>query len=109
MTEDTVRHYCRHCRGKLEAPTANHRQAFDSKGCYRSFYRKRCLVCEDPIEQPKRGERLICRKSKCINAFRESSDAAAKVQNQSQKPPILLSQKRPSNPTEDGSSWPDQN
>jgi hypothetical protein len=74
MIEGAIRHYCRHCRGKLAIPTANHREAFDSKGCHRSFYRKRCLVCEESIEQPKRGERLICKKSNCINAFRNNPD-----------------------------------
>jgi hypothetical protein len=46
MTRSELRHFCRHCRSKLKAPVANHREAFDSKGCHGAFYRHRCLVCE---------------------------------------------------------------
>jgi hypothetical protein len=74
MTEFAVelRHRCRNpkCRCKLPMPIANEREAFCARGCHRSFYRKRCLVCEGPIEQPKRGTRLICNKAKCRNAWR---------------------------------------
>ena len=42
-------------------------------GCHAAFYRTRCRICEGPIKQPKRGERLICRKAACIKAFRERS------------------------------------
>jgi hypothetical protein len=77
FTETAMRHYCRNpkCRMRLPAPISNEREAFCTRGCYSAFYRKRCRVCEQPIEQPKRGERLICRRAACINAFREDSDA----------------------------------
>jgi hypothetical protein len=67
-----LRHRCRNpkCRSKLPAPVANEREAFCSRGCHASFYRKRCLVCERAIEQPKRGSRLICDKAKCRNVWR---------------------------------------
>ena len=79
MTEFTeaLRHYCRYqkCRSKLPAPVSNEREAFCSRGCYGAFYRKRCRVCEQPIEQPKRGERLICKRAACINALRQRPEA----------------------------------
>ena len=73
MTEfkQELRHYCRNpkCRSKLPAPVANEREAFCARGCYSSFYLHRCRVCEKPIEQPKRGQRIICKKAKCKNAW----------------------------------------
>ena len=43
-----VRHRCRNprCGGKLSEPTNNAREAFCRKGCFTSFYRNRCVVCE---------------------------------------------------------------
>jgi hypothetical protein len=72
---EEMRHYCRnpHCRAKLTAPVSNPRDAFCTRGCYQSFYLHRCFVCEGPIQQPKRGRRLICKKAKCRNAWRANS------------------------------------
>jgi hypothetical protein len=70
-TED-LRHHCRNqqCRAKLPAPVSNAREAFCSRGCHARFFRTRCRVCEDSIEQPARGTRLICNKAKCKSAWR---------------------------------------
>jgi hypothetical protein len=70
-----LRHHCRNprCRTKLKAPVTNPREAFCARGCHGSFYLKRCRVCEEPIERAKRGTRLICKKSKCRNAFKDKS------------------------------------
>ena len=65
-----LRYRCRHCRSKLPVPVNNVREAFCARGCHVSFYRIRCRVCEAPIDQPKRGARLICKKAKCKNAWR---------------------------------------
>ena len=48
-----VRHYCRNpkCRSKLKTPVENPREAFCALGCHSAFYRKRCLVCEGPMER----------------------------------------------------------
>src|SRR5436190_4091048 len=50
MTEfaEKLRHRCRNprCRSKLTTPVANPREAFCTKGCRSSFYRKRCVICE---------------------------------------------------------------
>jgi hypothetical protein len=73
---EEVRHHCRNprCRrSKLPAPVSNPREAFCTRGCYNSFYRHRCLICEQRIEQPKRGKRLICKKAKCRSALRSNS------------------------------------
>jgi hypothetical protein len=53
------RHYCRnqHCRSRLKEPTDNPRSAFCTRGCYASFYRSRCLVCErSTIVDPSTGQ-----------------------------------------------------
>ena len=50
---------CRHCKMKLPQPTSNERQAFCTRGWYRSFYLRRCLVCEgkiEPIPQKSRAD-----------------------------------------------------
>src|SRR5262249_13957329 len=71
---EELRHYCRNprCRTKLAARVSNPPAAFCCRGCFDSFYLHRCLVCEQPIEQPKRGRRLICRKPACRRAFRDN-------------------------------------
>jgi hypothetical protein len=64
-----TRHYCRYpkCRSKLPKPASNEREAFCARGCHTAFYRKRCLVCEGPIERS-RDDQKICRKAKCRSA-----------------------------------------
>ena len=74
MTDFTndLRFRCRNpkCRCKLPTPVSNEREAFCNRGCHNAFYRRRCRVCECPIEQPKRGTRLVCNKAKCKTAWR---------------------------------------
>jgi hypothetical protein len=66
-----LRHRCRNpkCRSKLPAPVANEREAFCARGCHGGFYRKRCLVCEAPMER-KTEHQLVCGKRKCRNALK---------------------------------------
>jgi hypothetical protein len=73
LTIDTVRHYCRNprCRSKLSDPVENTREAFCCRGCYRQFYRSRCLMCEAAVER-KTGNQRLCGRQKCKNAFRTS-------------------------------------
>jgi len=77
MTEFTteLRHYCRNprCRSKLPKPVGNPREAFCARGCHSGYYRKRCLICEGPMERKTERQR-ICRKSKCHGAFRARID-----------------------------------
>jgi hypothetical protein len=59
-----LRHSCRHCRTKLDEPTENLRRAFCARGCYRSFYRSRCRVCEAPIRR-KNEQQKVCYGKEC--------------------------------------------
>jgi hypothetical protein len=45
------RHYCRYprCRMKLPEPVTNEREGFCCRGCYDSFYLKRCRICEKAL------------------------------------------------------------
>ena len=67
--DNQTRKRCRNCKMKLPEPTSNERQAFCTRGCYNSFYLHKCRVCEKPIEQPKRGSRLLCKKPQCQSAW----------------------------------------
>ena len=59
----------RKCRTKLKEPVSNKREAFCARGCHTSFYLKRCLVCEGPLQRRNKTQR-VCRKSQCRNAWR---------------------------------------
>jgi hypothetical protein len=72
MTEP-LRHMCRNprCRSRLPQPVDNERRAFCTFGCHTAFYRKHCLVCEQPIQQPKGGGvRSLCKRAKCRSEYR---------------------------------------
>jgi hypothetical protein len=66
-----LRHFCRNtkCRSKLKRPVSNKREAFCARGCHTAFYRKRCLVCEGPLQRRNETQR-VCRKSQCRKAWR---------------------------------------
>jgi hypothetical protein len=48
----SARVYCRNpkCRSRLKAAVHNEREVFCARGCHTAFYRKRCLICEEPME-----------------------------------------------------------
>ena len=73
--QDHLRHRCRNprCRSSLDVSVSNPREAFCARGCYTSFYRFRCLVCEEPIERKAEHQKL-CRKSRCHNVFDRGFD-----------------------------------
>jgi hypothetical protein len=52
------------CRSKLKAPVDNPREAFCTRGCHSSFYRKRCLICEGEMAR-KTERQLICGGRRC--------------------------------------------
>src|SRR6266487_2171733 len=56
----SLRHGCRnpHCRMKLPAPVENEHHAFCTSGCHASFYRSRCLVCEEPMRRKNERQRF---------------------------------------------------
>jgi hypothetical protein len=62
-----VRHHCRYlrCGAKLNVPTDNRHDAFCSKGCWKQFYDRHCIVCEAVIPPPKTKPRAVCRRSHC--------------------------------------------
>jgi hypothetical protein len=66
-----LRTLCRNprCRSKLPAPVENPRSAFCVRGCYRQFYRSRCLVCERPMER-KTERKQLCGRPRCKSEFR---------------------------------------
>jgi hypothetical protein len=63
--------FCRNpkCRSKLKAPVSNPREAFCARGCHTSFYLRRCLVCEGPLQRRNKTQR-VCRKSRCRSGWR---------------------------------------
>jgi hypothetical protein len=68
--QQDLRHRCRNpkCRMKLPEPVANEREAFCTRGCHSSFYRRRCIICQKPMER-RTETQLICGKRKCRNAL----------------------------------------
>jgi hypothetical protein len=65
-----LRHRCRNpkCRSKLPKPVENERLAFCTRGCFTSFYRQRCLVCQQPFKR-KRENQHICGRPSCKPTF----------------------------------------
>jgi hypothetical protein len=53
---------------KLALPVENPRDAFCTRGCHSSFYRRRCVVCEGEMVR-KTEHQLICGKRRCRNAL----------------------------------------
>jgi hypothetical protein len=108
FAETAMRDYCRNpkCRMRLPAPVSNEREAFCTRGCYNSFYLRRCRVCEGRIEQPKCTTRLICKKSKCRNAWAARAGfgryAEASGRDGSQKVPVNSGSTSASEPVEQG-------
>jgi hypothetical protein len=54
---------CRRCGAKLPKPTSNELEAFCCRGCFRIYYSKRCLICEEA------SAKLLCDKRKCRIAY----------------------------------------
>src|SRR5262245_35847756 len=68
-----LRHRCRnpHCRGKLPAPVENLHHAFCTRGCHASFYRSRCLVCEEQMQRKRESQRVKSGHKKCEAEYRK--------------------------------------
>src|SRR5262245_20956264 len=65
-----LRHQCRYCHTKLSEPTDNHRRAFCTRGCHSSFYRSRCLICEEPIRRKNEAQKLGSGHKVCAAEYR---------------------------------------
>lgn len=72
-----LRHRCRFCRSKLPVPVENARRAFCTPGCHSSFFRKRCLVCEEPIVRRTENQK-VCGRRKCRLALKTLSPFPSK-------------------------------
>jgi hypothetical protein len=72
---ERVRRHCRNvrCGGKLKVPTERMCDAFCCSGCYASFYRFRCLVCERPFDR-KTERRQLCGRPKCKRDFQRHTE-----------------------------------
>ena len=70
--ETNVRHYCRNprCRSKLKVPVENEHHAFCTPGCHTSFYRSRCLVCEDQMRRKSDRQRFGSGHRTCQSEYR---------------------------------------
>src|SRR5262249_36386247 len=66
-TAHKAKHYCRNprCRMKLPASVENEHHAFCCRGCHSSFYRSRCLVCEDQMKRKRSDQRIKSGHGKC--------------------------------------------
>jgi len=76
-TSGISRKRCRNprCRSKLPTPVESPHRAFCTRGCYESFYRTRCRVCERDLRKTgKRGDenRRYCRPpNRCASEARK--------------------------------------
>jgi hypothetical protein len=52
------------CGCKIKEPTSNPKAAFCAKGCFTSFYRSRCIVCERSYRRT-REDQHTCGRRKC--------------------------------------------
>jgi hypothetical protein len=68
-----LRYRCRNprCRMKLPAPVENDHHAFCTPGCHASFYRSRCLVCEEPMRRKRERQRLKSGHRRCEAEYRK--------------------------------------
>jgi hypothetical protein len=66
-----LRHRCRNtrCGCGLRIPTDVMRDAFCCRGCFTSFYRSRCIVCEKKMERTQESQ-TTCGRPKCRAALR---------------------------------------
>jgi hypothetical protein len=66
-----LRHRCRnvHCGSKLQMPTDELRNAFCCRGCFTTYFRNRCLVCERPFKRI-RDDRNTCGRRLCKSELR---------------------------------------
>jgi hypothetical protein len=77
-----LRQRCRNpkCSVKLRPPVTSRRDAFCSRGCFDSYYRKHCLVCEAPIARLTERN-LFCGRQKCRNEWRRNRERFASARS----------------------------
>ena len=75
-TPTPLRHRCRNPRCGLKlrhGPTDNLRAAFCTASCFDSYFRRRCLVCERPIDR-KSERRQLCGRERCRKQLQRHRD-----------------------------------
>jgi len=71
-TTGLLRHRCRNprCGAQLKDPVDNSRAAFCCSGCFESYFRNRCLVCERPFKRKRKAEHQRFCRPRCQKEFR---------------------------------------
>ena len=69
--QSELRQRCRNlgCRARLKEPTDIPQYAFCTPFCWQQFYRRRCLVCEEPIRRRAEHQKT-CIRRECKNELR---------------------------------------
>jgi hypothetical protein len=86
-----LRHRCRnkHCRSKLRQPVDNPHHAFCARGCFESFYRSRCLVCEEPMRRKRESQKLGSGHKVCEREYRKFPRVRSRFTTRASEVPIL--------------------
>jgi hypothetical protein len=63
---EELRHHCRRCKVKLATPVSNPLEAFCTKGCFRYFYKSKCILCDGT----KSRTGLTCTRPACQSELR---------------------------------------
>src|SRR5262249_40451487 len=72
-TAHKAKHYCRNlrCRLRLPEPVENAHHAFCTSGCHASFYRSRCLICEERMRRKDERQRCKSGHRLCQSEYRK--------------------------------------
>src|SRR5262249_43836239 len=72
-TAHKAKHYCRNprCRSRLPEPVENEHHAFCTSGCHASFYRSRCLICEERMRRKDERQRCKSGHRLCQSEYRK--------------------------------------
>jgi len=70
LAKNTIRHRCRNTRCKCKLAERNEHYAFCTPGCHSSFYRSRCLVCEEPMRRKNDNQKLGSGHKVCAAEYR---------------------------------------
>ena len=111
-TTTGMRLRCRNprCLGKLKTPVESKREAFCCSGCFNSYFRKRCLVCEQTYSRAVEHQRL-CGRRKCRRDY--NRNPAAYTSPWGPQEPVRYSTSNsecspPKTPDKTGTFWRDK-
>lgn len=66
MMDEQTKYYCRRCKLQLGFLPLNERERFCCRGCFRMFYERICIVCEET----KSGSGMACTRPACQTELR---------------------------------------